>query len=53
SKPWQGDQLRDTITQQLTDYVIANDKQLLNWTSILDTERILTAMADKRTNFGE
>ncbi|MCG9555635.1 response regulator [Vibrio sp. Isolate31] len=53
SKPWQGDQLRETITQQLTDYVIANDKQLLNWTSILDTERILTSMANKRTSFGE
>lgn len=53
SKPWRGDQLRDTITKQLTDFVIANDKQLLNWTSILDTERILTAMANKRTSFGE
>ena len=53
SKPWQGDQLRDTITQQLTDFVIKNDEQLLNWTSILDTERILTSMSDKRTSFGE
>ncbi|MDN3699759.1 response regulator [Vibrio artabrorum] len=53
SKPWQGDQLRETLIQQLTDYVIANDKKLLNWTSILDTERILTSMAEKRTSFGE
>jgi FixJ family two-component response regulator len=53
SKPWRSDQLRETITQQLTHFVIANDKQLFNWTSVLDTERILTAMAIKRTNFGE
>ncbi|WP_299695359.1 response regulator [uncultured Vibrio sp.] len=53
SKPWQGDQLRDTITHQLTDFVIANDKQLLNWTAILDTERILKSVADTRIHLGE
>ncbi|MDK9738960.1 response regulator [Vibrio sp. D404a] len=53
SKPWRGNELRDTITQQLTDYVIQQDDNLLQWTSILDTERILTTMANKRTSFGE
>ena len=53
SKPWRGNELRETLTRQLTDYVIENDKQLLNWTSVLDTERILSAMSDRRGKFGE
>ncbi|KAB0289942.1 response regulator [Vibrio fortis] len=53
SKPWRGNELRATITQQLTDYVIQEDDNLLQWTAILDTERILTTMANKRTSFGE
>lgn len=53
SKPWRGDELRATITQQLTDYVIQEDDNLLQWTAILDAERILTTMANKRTSFGE
>ncbi|HAS8093696.1 TPA: response regulator, partial [Vibrio vulnificus] len=53
AKPWYGDELRSAIKNQLTSYVIANDDNLLSWTSILDPERILNAMAEKRSSFGE
>ncbi|EHD0092137.1 response regulator [Vibrio vulnificus] len=53
AKPWYGDELRSAIKKQLTSYVIANDDNLLSWTSILDPERILNAMAEKRSSFGE
>ncbi|NLS11372.1 response regulator [Vibrio sp. SM6] len=53
AKPWQGDTLRAAIKQQLTEYVIAHDNNLLPWVQILDSEALLNAMAQKRTQFGE
>jgi response regulator RpfG family c-di-GMP phosphodiesterase len=53
SKPWDGDQLRKTIKQQLTQYIIETESDLLPWMSALDTEAILNAIAAKRTDFGE
>lgn len=53
SKPWKGDELRQTITAQLTSFVIENDDDLLSWTTILDSEAILNAMAERRASFGE
>ncbi|GAL12030.1 response regulator [Vibrio astriarenae] len=52
-KPWNGEELRHRVTQLLTDYVIKNDTNLMQWTPVLDTERILNAISDKRTQFGE
>ncbi len=53
SKPWKGEQLRDVVKQQLTDYMINNEKNLAPWGRVLDTERIFKAMADNRMSFGE
>ncbi|CCO50020.1 putative TWO-COMPONENT SYSTEM SENSOR HISTIDINE KINASE/RESPONSE REGULATOR [Vibrio nigripulchritudo SOn1] len=53
SKPWQGEDLLNTITQQLTQFIIENDTELLPWVRILNGEEILEAIAAKRTEFGE
>ncbi|UAB71596.1 response regulator [Vibrio sp. SCSIO 43132] len=53
SKPWQGEDLLNTITQQLTQFIIENDTELLPWVRILNGEKILEAIAAKRTEFGE
>ncbi|ABU71587.1 response regulator [Vibrio campbellii] len=53
AKPWKGEELREATTSQLTAFMIENDDNLLSWTSILDTEAILNAMADRRASFGE
>jgi len=53
AKPWVGEQLRQTVKEQLTQYVIENETDLLPWVQVLDTEKILNAMADKRISFGE
>ena len=53
AKPWHGDDLRQAIKNQLTSYVIENDDNLLAWTAVLDPERILNAMAEKRSSLGD
>ncbi|EKM32209.1 response regulator, partial [Vibrio harveyi] len=53
AKPWKGEELRDAIVSQLTAFMIENDDNLLSWTSILDAEAILNAMAQRRASFGE
>lgn len=53
SKPWKGDELRQVISAQLTSFVIENDDDLLSWTTILNSEAILNAMAERRASFGE
>lgn len=53
SKPWQGEDLLNTITHQLTQFIIENDTELLPWVRILNGEEILEAIAAKRTEFGE
>ncbi|NOH80478.1 response regulator [Vibrio sp. RE86] len=53
AKPWRGDQLRTVVKQQLTTYVINNEKNLMPWASILDTEKIFDAVAQNKLEFGE
>lgn len=53
AKPWQGDALRAAVTQQLTDFMIENESDLMPWGRILDTEKIFNAIAERRTQFGE
>jgi len=53
AKPWQGEQLRQVVKDQLTHYVIANESDLMPWIQILDAEKILNAIAAKRMSFGE
>ncbi|MBD0786939.1 response regulator [Vibrio sp. Y2-5] len=53
AKPWMGEQLRLVVKEQLTQYVIENEKNLMPWVQVLDTEKILNAIAEKRMDFGE
>ncbi len=53
AKPWKGNELRQAITAQLTSFVIEHDDDLLSWTTVLDSEAILNAMAERRASFGE
>ncbi len=53
AKPWVGKELRETITRQLTEYMISNEADLLPWAQVLDTEAIFNAISDKRMSFGE
>ncbi|MDF2152381.1 response regulator [Vibrio sp. CAU 1672] len=53
AKPWRGDTLREVLRKQLTEFVIHNDDNLLSWVSVLDSEAILNAMAERRASFGE
>ncbi len=53
AKPWQGDELVNTLIQQLTQYMIENEPDLMPWGRILDTEKIFNAIAEKRSEFGE
>ena len=53
AKPWRGDELREAVKQQLTTYIIENEKELMPWSSVLDTEKIFEAVAQNRLNYGE
>lgn len=53
AKPWKGEKLVNTLTQQLTQYMIDNETDLMPWGRILDTEKIFNAIAAKRNQFGE
>jgi len=48
SKPWDGNQLKDIAIDQLTTYIIDNEKELMPWARVLDTNRIMKALSDKR-----
>ncbi|MGL4829290.1 MAG: response regulator [Vibrio sp.] len=53
AKPWHGEQLRQAVKEQLTQYMIENDAELMSWIQVLDAEKILNAISAKRMNFGE
>jgi len=53
SKPWDGDQLKDIVVDQLTTYIIDNEKELMPWARVLDTSRIMTALSDKRLSLSD
>ncbi|SHO57158.1 response regulator [Vibrio quintilis] len=53
SKPWQGDQLREVVKNQLTQYMIKNESDLTGWMPILNTGEILSAISKHRHDFGE
>lgn len=53
AKPWRGEELVGTLKQQLTDYMIENEPDLMPWGKILDTEKIYNAVAEKRAQYGE
>ncbi|MGF1720512.1 response regulator [Vibrio kyushuensis] len=53
AKPWKGDDLRTAIVEQLTQFMIENEKDLMPWATVLDTEKIFNAIAKNRINFGD
>ncbi|KJY84798.1 chemotaxis protein CheY [Vibrio galatheae] len=53
AKPWQGDELRNIVKNQLTTYMIENEMDLMPWASMLETERVFEAMAKHRLDYGE
>ncbi|MGR5146017.1 response regulator [Photobacterium alginatilyticum] len=53
SKPWDGDQLKDVVIDQLTTYIIDNEKELMPWARVLDTGRIMMALSDKRISLSD
>jgi response regulator RpfG family c-di-GMP phosphodiesterase len=44
SKPWTEEELQEVVRDQLTDYVIENEKNLLAYMQILDAEKLSEAM---------
>lgn len=53
SKPWSGDQLRHVVREQLTQFMIDTETDLMPWIQILDPEKLLMAIAEKRISYGE
>lgn len=53
AKPWVGEELRAVVKSQLTEYMIENEPNLMPWASVLNTEKILEALAKHRMDFGE
>ena len=53
AKPWHGNEIVATLKQQLTQYMIENEPDLMPWGRVLDTEQIFNAIAGKRNQFGE
>lgn len=53
SKPWDGNQLKDIVIDQLTTYIIDNEKELMPWARVLDTSRIMVALSDKRLSLSD
>ncbi|MGF1679950.1 response regulator [Photobacterium minamisatsumaniensis] len=53
SKPWDGNALYNTVIAQLTNYMIENEQDLMPWIQILDTNRVMKAMSDRRLSFSD
>ncbi|HMP72449.1 MAG TPA: response regulator [Kiritimatiellia bacterium] len=48
AKPWNPEELQEVVRKQLTDYVLANRDDLLPFVSVLDSQRLLEAIANQR-----
>lgn len=53
AKPWHGDELRRVIKEQLTQFMIDNEPELMPWAAVLDTEKIFAELAKNRLEYGE
>lgn len=53
AKPWRGEELRQTLVKQLSEFMIETETDLMPWAAILDTEMIFNAIAKNRISFGE
>jgi two-component system chemotaxis response regulator CheY len=47
AKPWTVENLHEVVREQLTDYVIDNEEDLLPFVPILDGARLMTAIATR------
>ncbi|WP_163391675.1 response regulator [Enterovibrio norvegicus] len=53
AKPWEGENLKHIVVEQLTTYMIKHDSNLMQWVSILDAERVMKAISDNRLSFSD
>ncbi|UXI00284.1 response regulator [Photobacterium sp. TY1-4] len=53
AKPWDGDQLKQVAIDQLTSYVIEHETDLMPWARVLDTNRIMAALSDRRLSLSD
>lgn len=53
AKPWQKEELQKVAIDQLTQYIIQHDSNLISWLNILDTEKIINAISDIRQELGD
>lgn len=53
AKPWDGDKLREVAIDQLTTYMIDNEKEIMPWARVLDTNRIMTALSNRRLSLSD
>ncbi|MCG3721904.1 response regulator [Vibrio cincinnatiensis] len=53
NKPWQAEQLYQVVREQLTQYVIEHEQDLMPWIQVLNAETILNAIAANRMSYGE
>jgi two-component system chemotaxis response regulator CheY len=47
AKPWTVEKLHEVVRQQLTDYVIENEEDLLPYVAILDGPRLMAAIGER------
>ncbi len=47
SKPWTRDELQDVVREQLTDWVIEHERDVLPYVSILDGPRLMESLSRK------
>jgi len=47
AKPWTVENLHEVVRQQLTDYVIDNEEDLLPFVAILDGPRLMAAISER------
>lgn len=48
AKPWKAEDLQNVVKEQLTEFVLATTDDLLPYVSVLDSQRLLEAVAKKR-----
>lgn len=49
SKPWTREELHSVVREQLTEYVLRQDKDVLPFIAVLDAPRLLSKLADETT----
>ncbi|OOF14520.1 hypothetical protein BZG84_14080 [Salinivibrio sp. PR932] len=52
AKPWQKTTLTSVVTDQLTSFMIEHEPNLLPWTSVLDTPRLVDAINKHKFEVG-